>query len=317
MAQHRILFAGTPDIAVPLLRELSASFEVAGVLTPSDKSVGRSSTPVPCPVKAAALELGLPVIQFDSIRTEARNAVSALGADTLVTFAFGRIFGPRFLALFPNGRFNVHPSALPLLRGPSPVQYTIAEGLENATISLQDMGVGMDEGDIWGTCTIPLDGTENDLTLSQRIADEASVFVPGLLRRVFEGAVQPVPQSGEATYCTMIDRDFGRLDFSKTAREVHCRIRACYPWPKAWATVNGSSIAITGVWGNYEELELSEFSEGRECGAVVGMRKDRGIGVACSDRILWITALQLPAKKELDFKAFVNGNRWILDSRFE
>ena len=112
----RILFAGTPEISVPLFKALCTRFEVVGVLTACDKSVGRSKALVPSPVKAAALEAGLPVLQFESLRTEARAAVRELGADTLVTFAYGKIFGPKFLDLFPVGRFNVHPSALPMFR---------------------------------------------------------------------------------------------------------------------------------------------------------------------------------------------------------
>ena len=317
MEGHRILFAGTPEIAVPLLKALAGRFNVVGVLTSSDKKVGRSDKLVPSPVKAAAVELGIPVLQFDTIRTEARKAVRDLGADTLISFAFGRIFGPMFLDLFPKGRFNVHPSALPQLRGPAPVQFTIDGGLRFAAISLQDIGLAMDEGDIWGVHSFPLDGTETNQSLTSRVGSETAVFVPELLERIFEGAATPVPQLGEATYCTMIDRAYGKLDFNSTVERLHCRIRSCYPWPKAWARVNGTDIAITGVWGGFSDLDSPEKPETIDPGKVVAFRKDRGIGVCCSDGILWITALQLPAKKELDFKAFVNGNRWILDSWFE
>lgn len=317
MEDHRILLAGTPEIAVPLLKALAGRFNVVGVLTSSDKKVGRSDKLVPSPVKAAAMELGIPVLQFDTIRSEARQAVKAIGADTLISFAFGRIFGPMFLDLFPKGRFNVHPSALPQFRGPSPVQFTIDNGLQFAAISLQDIGLAMDEGDIWGVHSFPLDGTETNQSLTVRVASEAAAFVPDLLQSIFEGSVKPVPQLGDASYCTMIDRAFGQLDFNRTVRELHCRIRSCYPWPKAWARVNGGDIAITGVWGGFSYLDNPELPDVIEPGKVVSFRKDRGIGVCCSDGILWITALQLPAKKELDFKAFVNGNRWILDSRFE
>ncbi len=317
MTEPRILFAGTPEIAVPLLKALSGSFNVVGVLTSCDRSVGRSSKLVPTPVKAAALELGLPVLQFESLRTPARQAVRELGADTLVTFAFGKIFGPMFLDLFPNGRFNVHPSALPMFRGPSPIQSTILAGLDHATISFQDIGIKMDEGDIWGRHAIPLSGKENTQSLTDIVSQEAASFVPDLLRQMVGGKVQSSPQTGDVSYCTMITRETGVLDFNKTAKELHCQIRACYPWPKAWAKVNGTDIAITGVWGGFEDLEASDSAEGKEPGTVIAYRKDRGIGVACSDKVLWLTALQLPAKKELDYKSFINGNQWILKSRFE
>ena len=316
MTEPRILFAGTPEISVPLLRELAESFNVAGVLTSTDKSVGRSGKLVPSPVKAAALEMGIPVLQFDSLRTEAREAVAGLGADTLISFAFGKIFGPRFLDMFPNGRFNVHPSALPMFRGPSPIQFSILSGLKQATISFQNLGLKMDEGDIWRTTSFDLDGTETTESLSAVVAEKAASFVPDLLREIVDGKALCSPQKGEASYCTMISRDTGVLDFNKTVSELHRTVRACSPWPKAWARVNGTDIAVTGVWGGFGNLK-EPYDDLPAPGTVVGMRKDRGIGVACSDGVLWITSLQLPAKKDLDFKSFVNGNRWILDSHLE
>ena len=316
MTEPRILFAGTPDISVPLLHALAGSFNVVGVLTSTDKSVGRSGKLVPSPVKAAALELGIPVLQFDSLRTEARGAVAGLGADTLISFAFGKIFGPRFLDMFPNGRFNVHPSALPMFRGPSPIQFSILAGLKQATISFQNLGLKMDEGDIWGTTSFDLDGTETTESLSAVVAQKAASFVPALLKEIVKGRAVSSPQQGNATYCTMITRETGVLDFNRPVSELHRTVRACSPWPKAWAKVNGTDIAVTGVWGGFRELE-EPYENLPVPGTVVGMRKDRGIGVACADGVLWIKSLQLPAKKDLDFKSFVNGNRWILDSRFE
>ena len=313
----RILFAGTPEISVPLFNALCSRFEVVGVLTACDKSLGRSKALVPSPVKAAAIEKGLPVLQFESLRAESRAAVRELGADTLVTFAYGKIFGPKFLNLFPCGRFNVHPSDLPTFRGPAPIQFSILKGLSETTISLQNIGLGMDEGEIWGKAVISLDGTETTDSLTDRIAQEAASFVPSLLEKALSGSIGSTVQEGEPSYCTMISREMGILDFHKTVTENHCLVRACYSWPKAWAKVNGNDIAVTGVWGGFDYISSPDSVEGVLPGTVVGMRKDRGIGVACADGILWINALQLPAKKELDFKSFVNGNQWILKSVFE
>ncbi|MBR6085539.1 MAG: methionyl-tRNA formyltransferase [Spirochaetales bacterium] len=315
--KNRILFAGTPEISVPLLKALCSRFQVVGVLTACDRSMGRSKALVPSPVKAAAIEMGLPVLQFETLRTEARSAVRETGADTLVTFAYGKIFGPRFLDLFPAGRFNVHPSALPMFRGPAPIQFSILNGLGEATISLQNLGLGMDEGELWGKTVLALDGTETTDSLTPRIAQEAASFVPPLLEKAFAGSIEPISQSGEASYCTMISRETGVLDFNKTVRENHCLVRACYSWPKAWAKADGNDIAITGVWGGFDYISSPDSADGAKSGTVVGMRKDRGIGIACADGILWVNSLQLPAKKELDFRSFANGNQWILKATFE
>lgn len=313
---NRILFAGTPEIAVPLLKALSSRFNVVGVLTSCDKSVGRSSKLVPTPVKAAALELGIPVLQFESLKTESRQAVKELGADTLVTFAYGKIFGPKFLALFEKGTFNVHPSALPMFRGASPIQYTIWNGLGKGSVSVQEVGLKMDEGDIWGRLDFDLTGKETTLSLTEDVSNKAAEFVPDILEKVFAGNAVKTPQTGNASYCRMIGREDGVLDFTKTAMELHAQIRTMYPWPKCWAKADGQDIAITGVWGGFDEMNAEPVLEGIEPGTVVSYRKDRGIGIACSDKVLWVTGLQLPAKKELDYKSFVNGNQWILKAKF-
>lgn len=325
LADTRILFAGTPEIAVPLLRALSSSFNVVGVLTSCDKSVGRSSKLCPPPVKVAAMELGIPVLQFDTLRTPAREAVKALGANVLVSFAFGRIFGPMFLAMFPNGRFNVHPSHLPEFRGPSPIQATILHGLGEASISVQTIGEKMDEGDIWGMYSFPLDGTETTSSLTEKVSVEAASFVPNVLRQALCNGIPSKAQVGEPSYCSMIEKSDGRLDFNRPVLDLHALVRASYPWPKAFAVSrNHGEVFVTGVWGGFDEVRQSMAQSGEsvcggglaEPGTVVGFRKDHGVGIACRDGVLWVNGLQLPAKKEMDHRAFVNGNRWILDERF-
>lgn len=310
----KILFAGTPEISVPLLSALADAMDVVAVLTAPDKPVGRSKQPQPSPVKEEALRLGIPVLQFESLRTEARQAVLETGADTLVTFAFGKIFGPKFLALFDR-TFNVHPSDLPLLRGPAPIQHEILYGFREAVISLQSMSEKMDEGDIWAKKSFALDGTETTQSLTEKVAIAAASFVPSVLSSV-DGRSSS-PQEGSATYCTMIDPSMAVLEFNKPAEEVHAKIRAMYPWPKARASVDGREIMITSVYGGFAELENQDCVPQLPPGSVFAFEKRKGLGVVCRDSVLWINGLQLPAKKEMDHVAFVNGNRWILGARFD
>ena len=311
----KILFAGTPAIAVPLLHELASFFDVCAVLTSPDKASGRSRQLMPSPVKVEAENLGIPVLQFESLRTEAREAVRATGADTLVTFAFGKIFGPRFLALFDRA-FNVHPSALPLLRGPAPIQWEILNGFREGAVSFQSMSEKMDEGDIWAVDTFELNGTENTQTLTGFVSQRAARFVPQALKDIEAGKLASHPQSGRATYCTMIDADMAKLDFNSDASKVHALVRAMYPWPKAWAEIDGKKIFITSVSGGFEDFGKDEVPD-CEVGTVFAFDKKRGLGVKCKDSVLWINGLQLPAKKEMDHVAFVNGNRWIVGARFD
>ena len=394
-AMPRILFAGTPDIAVPLLKNLAREFEVVGVLTAMDKAKGRSKQLLPSPVKVAALELGIPVLQFDTLKAASREAVSALGADTLVTFAFGKIFGPKFLSLFPGGTFNVHPSALPMFRGPSPIQETIRQGVRIATLSIQKIGLEMDAGDIYSSLSFDLKGNETTDTLTETVSRRASVFTLEVLHQAFTGVITPFKQVGEPSYCKMIEKSDSVLDFTEGVSALHCKIRSLYSSPKATAKfvpkgeTEGRDIFITGVWGDFRYLdnpdkyEACSGNSGSDCkqiscpnkveeihksneiagknevcegnkvtkadncgngdkrsivceadkvseaegqnsetatlrlGSVVEINKEKGIGVFCKDGILWINSLQLPSKKQMDFKSFVNGNTWIKEGYFE
>lgn len=316
MNSPRILFAGSPDIAVPLLKAVLQKFEVVAVLCATDKPQGRSKEPVACPVKVAAIQAGIKVLQFDSLKTEARQAVKETGADTLLTFAYGKIFGPKFLSLFTNGAFNVHPSALPLLRGASPIQHTILNGFKDCVISFQNIGLEMDAGDIWARIPVEIDGTETTETLTFSIAEKAAQTIPGILEEMVAGKLSCRAQKGEPTFCSVIERKDAFLDFNRRKEVIHSKIRAMYPWPKACCKVNGKDIFITGVWGGFKDLEDDIPRPDLPNGYVYQVRKDRGIGVVCSNGIIWISSLQLPGKKELDFKSFINGNRWITEAVF-
>ena len=319
MNKTRVLFAGTPEIAVPLLKALIAdsSFEVVGVLTATDKRGARKSVLVPSPVKNAALENGLPVIQYESLRTQAREDVKLLKPDVLVTFAYGKIFGPMFLNLFEKGAFNVHPSALPHLRGASPVQHTILEASRECTLSFQRLALEMDAGDIVAVHSFKLCGTETTETLSEKVALFAAENVPGDLAKVLSGSVNPVAQSGKPTFCSVLEKKDAVLDFNSNVLDLHCRIRAMYPWPKAVCKANGKDIFITGVWGGFDDIDTSneDFAYYKP-GQAVGLVKKKGLGIKCSDGVLWVTSLQLPGKKETDVFSFANGNKWIVEATF-
>lgn len=300
----KILFAGTPDIAVPTLQALAGRFEVVGVLTGTDKPQGRRKVPVPPPVKTAALALGLPVVQFDHLGREAREAVRPLGADTLVCFAYGKMFGPKFLALFRTA-LNIHPSLLPELRGPSPIQGAILEGLSRTGITIQTLAAEMDAGDVAGRMTLPLDGTETGLSLTERVAQAA----PDLAVRTLSAPLTFTPQEGKATYTRLLSREDGPVDWNRSAAEVSRRIRALYPWPKASTTLSGATVYLCGAGA------VDGKAEGAP-GTVLAKDKHRGLLVACGEGGLWITRLQKQAKNEMDASAFANGIPSLVGSVF-
>ena len=307
----RILYAATGDIALDLLSALHSEGLVGAVLTAPDAPGKRGKGLVPPPVKVKAEEMGLPVYQPETLRTEARERVRKLGVDTLLSFCYGKIFGPRFLSLFDH-TFNVHPSLLPLHRGCSPI-YAAIRSLDRETgISLQEIALGVDEGDIFARMTMPLDGTETTGSLEARVRAAAPSLVVPALRDFSPDRRER--QEGEPSYTGFIGKEDGRLDFSRSASEIHAVIRACCPWPKAYAMLDGSPLYLTGVWG-------SAFDPAEPCteapGTIVDAVKGRGLRIATGCGYIYVSRVLPPARKEMDALSYLNGNRGILGSVLE
>ena len=297
----RILYAATGDIAVPLLGQLAAEGLVGAVLTAPDAPGRRGKSLVPSPVKVKALELGIPVMQPETLRTEARAEAASFSCDTLLSFCYGKIFGPRFLAMFGR-KLNVHPSILPRYRGCSPIYAAIRAGDSETGITLQEIAEGVDEGDIYGCLPIALDGTETQESLEAKVASLAPGFVSAMLANLPD----PRPQEGDPSYSGFIAKEDGRIDFSAPAAEIHAQIRACYPWPKAYAMLDGAPLYLTGVYGSVADVQ------GPACeapGTIVALEKGKGLKVAAGDGYVYVSRVLPPMRKEMDAASFVNGSR--------
>lgn len=304
----KILFAGTPGIAVPSLQAIAAAFEVVAVLTNPDKPGARGRALVASPVKQAALELGLPVLQPERLLAEAREQISAYHPDFLVSFAYGRMFGPKFLGLFDRGAVNIHPSLLPVCRGCAPIQNTILRGDSESAVSIQCISQELDCGDLWYVDGFSLDGTETTASLTEFVSHRAAQAIVHVLQGIETGTLHPVPQQGVATYTRMVCKEDGVIDWHETAKANHCKIRALLPWPKATTTLNGTPLMLTGVAGPLSEAGIDPVPDGVAPGTVVQSQKGKGIAIACADGLLWVNRLQLAAHKELDWQSFLNGN---------
>ena len=301
----RILYAATGEIAVPLLRALAQRGDIAAVLTAPDAPGKRGKTLIPSPVKVAALELGLDVWQPETLRKEARAHVRSLMPDALMSFCYGKIFGPMFLSLF-RYTFNVHPSLLPKYRGCAPLYAAIRNLDRESGITLQEIAPGIDEGRIYRTVSFALDGTE-DIPKAESIAAE---LAPSLVLPVLDDLdnIELSEQTGEPSYTEMVKKEDGRIDFSRPAAEVHALIRASYPWPKAYCMLDGSPLYITGVYGSaFDTLEPGSEAPG----TVVGIVKGKGLKIAAGDGYIYASRVLPPMKKEMDALAFANGCRGI------
>ncbi len=304
----KIVFAASDYIALPLLEALSKRNLIALVLTSPDAPGKRGKALLPSPIKKRALELGLNVYTPSSLKKAEREEVASYGADTLLSFCYGKIFGPKFLSIFSH-TMNVHPSALPLYRGCSPIYNTIKDRVRDCSIALQEIALGVDEGRLYETFSFPLKGDETEETLSLMISE----YVPDLVLRNLQEIDSAIPyeQKGDASYTSFVRKEDGAIDFSKSAEEIHALIRASYPWPKAYASLNDEKLYITGVYGSaFEPFEATDEVPG----TIIALDKAKGLKVATGSGILYITRVLPPAKKEMDAKAYANGQKNLIGS---
>lgn len=314
----KVLFAGSPEIAVPALEAVAAAHEVVGVLTNPDAVAGRGRVPVETPVAARARTLlpGVPVLKPESLKSEARGAVGPLGAEVLVVFAYGHIFGPKFLALFPRGGINVHPSLLPKFRGATPIPAAILAREAETGVTVQTLALQTDSGDILAQERIPLSGRETTGSLSLTAAEAGARLAVRVLGGMAAGSLVPVPQDGSAaTFCGMIGKEDGLIDWSRSATEIDAQVRAYDPWPGTYTLFNAARLAILAAAVHTPEGPAGGADAPAEPGTVTGLDKEAGILVQTGKGTIAIGRLQLQAKKALDWRSFLNGTHGFIGAR--
>jgi methionyl-tRNA formyltransferase len=252
-------------------------------------------------VSLAAKELGLPVLKPDRLGRKAREAVVGYKPEILVVAAFGRFFGPKFLALFPRGAINLHPSLLPKYRGPSPIPAAILSGDHETGVTIQRLTIEMDGGDILARERIPLDGRETSALLTARSAEVGARLLDKVLKNLDSIVPTPQPEEG-VSYCKLISKDDGIIDWRKSAIEIDRMVRAYYPWPEAQTTFAGTGLHILTA----RPSTADKGTDGLP-GSVIGVDKQAGILVQTGNGILVVKRLKLQSKKALNWKDFLNG----------
>jgi methionyl-tRNA formyltransferase len=319
----KILFAGSPAVAVPSLEALAklcredAAFQLVGVLTNPDARRGRGGEAVPTDVAAAAgrLRPSPALLKPEKLDAAARQAVEALAPDLLVSFAYGRIFGPRFLGLFPLGGINVHPSLLPRHRGATPIPAAILARDRETGVSVQRLALEMDAGDILAQERIPLSGRETTLSLSGIAAEKgAELLVETLRDRELDKAAGTRQNDGEATYCSVIGKDDGLIDWSEAAEEIDAKIRAYTPWPLCRTAHRGRHLYILEGSPYGGQAEGVPHDGAAQPGTVLGTAGDFGILVQTGNGVFAVSLLQYAGKKALLWRDFLNGARDFLGS---
>ena len=315
----KILFAGSPEAAKHTLEILfeaqkaqsqnGCAFEIAGVLSNPPSAKGRHKELIPTPVAAFAEAQNIPVFTPEHLDSSAREAIAPLGADLLVSFAYGHIFGPKFLALFPMGGINLHPSLLPKYRGCTPVPAAILNRDSKTAVTVQTLSLKMDEGDILEQTVVELNGTETGESLLNYSAEEGAKLILEVIKKTGEKGALPEgqPQSGEASYTGIITKEDGRINWNESACVTEAKIRAYYPEPGCWCMENGSPLRILEAKLLPEEKAAAYGAE--PAGKVVDFSKPDGILIKTGEGVLAVRKLQRQGKNAMDYKSFMNGAR--------
>lgn len=241
----RIVFMGTPDFAVPSLEALlMRGHEIAAVYTQPDKPKGRGHKLLPPPVKALALERGIPVYQPATLRTEeAAETLRALKPELIAVAAYGKLLPPAVLAIPPRGCINVHGSLLPKYRGAAPIQWAVLNGDKITGVTIMQMADGIDTGDMLAKAETPIGEDETAGELFDRLMVLGAELLVDTIDKL--DTITPQPQNdAEAIHAPMIRKEMGAIDWTQPAERVHDLVRGLNPWPSAFFTIEGKRMKL-------------------------------------------------------------------------
>lgn len=299
----KIGFMGTPDFAVPVLEALiSAGHQICCVITQPDRARNRGKKVIFSPVKTAAVEHGIDVLQPEKIKGDETvfRFLQEQNPDIIVVAAYGQIIPKSILDLPKYGCVNVHASLLPKLRGASPIQHAILQGERETGVTIMQMAEGLDTGDMIAKVRTEV-GRKNGQELHDELAHLGAELLTETLPLIEAGKIAPEKQDDSmATYAGLITKGDGKIDFSRTPQEIERQIRAFDPWPGAYCGYGDGQMKI---W----KAECLDGEGKGVPGEICGV-SDEGIDILCGGGILRVEEIQLPGKKRIEVKAFLRGN---------
>ncbi|UXY11413.1 methionyl-tRNA formyltransferase [Kosakonia sp. ML.JS2a] len=300
----RIIFAGTPDFAARHLDALlSSEHQIVGVFTQPDRPAGRGKKLMPSPVKVLAEEKDLPVFQPVSLRAqENQQLVANLNADVMVVVAYGLILPKAVLEMPRLGCINVHGSLLPRWRGAAPIQRSLWAGDAETGVTIMQMDVGLDTGDMLYKLSCPITAEDTSATLYDKLAQLGPQGLLDTLQQLAQGRAEPqVQDEALVTYAEKLSKEEARIDWSLSAAQLERCIRAFNPWPMSWLVIDEQPIK---VW----KASVIPSSTTAVPGTVLDTSK-AGIQVATADGILNLESLQPAGKKAMSAQDLLNSRR--------
>ena len=305
----KVVFMGTPDFAVSTLEAIyNAGHEIVLVVTQPDKPRGRSGKLVPSDVKAWALEHNLEVFSPDRIK-KAENVefLKKFEADVFVVTAYGQMLSQEILDMPRLGCVNVHASLLPRYRGTAPIQWAIINGDEITGVSTQMMELSCDTGDILQSIEYRIADDETGGSLFDKLAVLGGQIAVSTIEALEKGQITRTQQDeSKATHVSMFSKEFGKIDFSKSAIEIERLIRGLNPWPSAYTSLGMKTLKLwSAKVQKADDIKLREDSK-LTPGQIVAVDKDSFV-VACGEDYLQILELQLEGKKRMATGDFLRG----------
>ena len=303
MTTLRVVFAGTPEFAVPVLQALSRSrHSVVGVLTQPDRPSGRGRRVSASAVKKAAVELDLPVEQPATLNhADATQTLAAWRPDVLIVVAYGLLLPGSILELPPHGCINVHASVLPRWRGAAPIERALLAGDRETGISIMRMEAGLDTGPVYASRSIPIRADDTAGRLRERLAALGAQALMEVLDQVTAGTARAQPQDAAlATYARKIDKAEARIDWRLAAEDIERRVRAFNPWPIAETRWRDQQLRI---WAAH----VAEREVPARPGAVVELR-EAPLAVACGINALALDVVQLAGRKAMPAADFLRAH---------
>lgn len=297
----RVVFVGTPEFAVPSLEALiAARHDLCAVFTQPDRPKGRGNDVAESPVKVAARKHGIQLHQPERIRRpESVGLLKQLNPDLMVVVGYGQIIPQSVIDIPPFGILNVHASLLPKYRGAAPIQWAIANGEAETGVTIMQIDAGLDTGDMLLRARVAIEADETTPQLSARLAPlGADLLIKAIAQLEAGTAIAEKQNDDDATLAPVLQKEDGRIDWSRTARQIYNRLRGFTPWPGAYTTFRGQTLLIT--WGKPEENVTA--ATGRIHIA------NRRVFVGCGHTTAFeLLEVQPAAKKKMPVNAFLNG----------
>lgn len=301
MKDLKVIFMGTPEFCVPILEELIKETNVVAVVTQPDKEVGRKHEISFSPIKKVAIKNNIKVLQPVKIKEEYEDVIS-LNPDIIITCAYGQIVPLAILNCPKYGCINVHASLLPKLRGGAPIHKAIINGYDKTGITIMYMDKGMDTGDMISKEEVKIEDNDTAESLHDKLSAISVPLLMKTLPSIINGTNKREKQNdADATYAYNVSREEEHVSFDKPSKDIFNQIRGLNSWPGAYAVLDGKNIKLWSSSITNNKYDIAP-------GTIINLDKN-GLEVTTEDGSVLIKELQLPGKKKVSIKDFINGNK--------